>query len=162
MKKAIVILMAIAMGAGAASAQGQKEPGKPTMALTKVEKSPVGKLSFKEVIHEFGEVPEGDSAAYDFVFTNTGRQPVIISKAVPGCGCTTPYWPHQPLMPGTKDKIHVSFNTAGRPGAFTKQVTVFSDAEQATTVLTIKGMVKAKPVGIAASVPVRGTSEVVK
>ncbi len=147
MKKAIIMLMGIAMGATAANAQN--------VANNNIQKqtSQSGKLVFEKDTYDFGEVTEGPAAQYDFVFSNTGKAPVIISKVVASCGCTTPTWPSKPVSPGTKDKIHVSYNTQGRPGPFVKDVTVFSDAEQATMVVHIKGTVKTKPAGIAASVP---------
>ena len=149
MKKAIIMLMGIAMGATVANAQTQTSHA-------------TGKLQFKTETYDFGEVAEGPAAQYDFVFTNTGKEPVLITKAVAGCGCTTPTWPVKPVLPGQKDKIHVSFNTLGKSGPFVKDVTVFSDAEQATVAIHIKGTVKPKPVGIVASVPAAGSSTVIK
>ncbi len=100
-----------------------------------------GILKFKELVHDYGEVPEGPRAEFDFVFKNKGSKPLVISDAVAGCGCTTTSWSHDPIFPGKKGKIHVIYNTLQRPGNFTKQVTVKSNASEPVIVLQIKGTV---------------------
>lgn len=105
-----------------------------------------GKMSFASLNHDFKEVTEGPDVECDFVFTNTGKQPITITNAVAGCGCTSPTWPKEPIMPGKTGKIHVAYHTKGRVGPFTKSVTVTSNAEQPTTVLNIKGTVNAADV----------------
>ncbi len=84
-------------------------------------------------------------ATYNFEVTNTGTAPVVITSAQASCGCTTPEWSKDPIMPGGKSVIKVGYNTSGRPGPFNKTITVMSNAENATTILTIKGDVTAKP-----------------
>ena len=110
-----------------------------------------GVFKFKELVHDYGEVPEGPLAEYDFVFKNKGKKPIIISNAVGSCGCTTAGWPHEPILPGKKGKIHVMYNTDHRPGTINKQVTVTSNASEPSIVLSIKGTVNAKPVDVAAN-----------
>lgn len=102
-----------------------------------------GVLKFNKEVHDFGKVSEGPLATYSFEVTNTGTAPVVISNAAASCGCTTPEWSKTPIMPGGKGTIKVGYNTSGRPGAFTKTITVTSNAENATVVLTIKGEVTA-------------------
>ncbi|RYU97743.1 DUF1573 domain-containing protein [Emticicia agri] len=102
-----------------------------------------GSLKFNKEVHDFGKVAEGPLATYSFEVTNTGTAPVVISNAAASCGCTTPEWSKDPIMPGAKSTIKVGYNTSGRPGAFTKTITVTSNAENATVILTIKGEVTA-------------------
>lgn len=104
-----------------------------------------GVLKFNTEAHDFGTLNEGPIATYSFEVTNTGNAPVVISNAMASCGCTTPEWKKDPIMPGAKSVIKVGYNTAGRPGNFTKTITVTSNAENATVVLTIKGKVNPKP-----------------
>ncbi len=102
-----------------------------------------GVLKFNKEVHDFGKVAEGPLATYSFEVTNTGTAPVVISNAAASCGCTTPEWSKDPIMPGAKSVIKVGYNTSGRPGSFTKTITVTSNAENATVILTIKGEVTA-------------------
>jgi len=104
-----------------------------------------GVLKFVKDTHEFGNVAEGKTATYDFEFTNEGNAPIVISNVTASCGCTTPFWTHEPVLPGKKGKITASYNSAGRPGPFTKTITVASNASATNLVLTIKGMVVPKP-----------------
>lgn len=100
-------------------------------------------MAFAEMSHDFGSVPEGPNATYEFTFTNTGKEPIIIEKAQPSCGCTVPSYPKEPIAPGAKGVINVSYHTQGRPNAFTKTISVVSNA--GTKVLTIKGNVEKAP-----------------
>ena len=103
-----------------------------------------GKFKFKEETHDFGQVAEGPAAETDFEFTNVGKEPIIITEAHGSCGCTVPQWPKEPIMPGKKGKIHVSYNTVGRPGLIQKDIYITSNAQQSTMILHIKGTVKGK------------------
>jgi hypothetical protein len=100
-----------------------------------------GVLKFKTESHDFGKVKEGDIAVFNFEFTNTGNAPIVISNARPSCGCTTPDWTREPIMPGKTGKVTASFNSAGRPGPFFKTVTVENNSETASVQLSIKGEV---------------------
>lgn len=106
-----------------------------------------GVLKFNKETHDFGKIAEGPIASYSFEVTNTGTAPVIITNAQASCGCTTPEWSKDPIMPGAKSYIKVGYNTSGRPNAFTKTITVVSNAENGTIILTIKGNVTPKATG---------------
>ncbi len=105
------------------------------------------RAKFNKEVHDFGKISEGPIATYSFEVTNAGTAPLIISGAQPSCGCTTPEWPKDPIMPGAKGLIKVGYNTSGRPGNFTKTITVTSNAENGTVILTIKGSVTSKGSG---------------
>jgi hypothetical protein len=112
-------------------------PAKPTSTLT------ADNMQFVTKSHDFGTIPEGPAANFEFHFTNTGKEPIVIQKVQASCGCTTPSYSKDPVLPGKEGIIKASFNTNGRPNAFTKSVTVLSNA--GTTVLTIKGNVEKAP-----------------
>ncbi len=101
---------------------------------------------FESESHDFGTIPEGTQATYEFKFTNTGKEPLIISNVQASCGCTTPKWSNEPIAPGKTGTITASYNSSGRPGPFTKSITVTSNAKTGQKVLTINGVVEAKPV----------------
>lgn len=103
-------------------------------------------FKFNDLTHDFGTLPEGPQAVHMFEFTNTGKEPLIIQSVTASCGCTTPEWPKQPILPGKKGKIKVMYNTQGRVGPFTKEVYILSNAQnpdgKERFELTIKGTVK--------------------
>ena len=158
MKRVFVAFAIVAITATAVKAQGLRPSAPPpTPAPTSVRPTPpppppapvvnpnAGKFKFKDETHDFGEVPEGPLAEYDFEFENVGKEPIVIQEAHGSCGCTVPKWPTEPILPGKKGVIHVAYNSAGRPGPISKEVTINSNAQQAPMVLHIRGNVKSKP-----------------
>jgi len=103
-----------------------------------------GVLTFESTDHDFGKVPEGTMASYEFKFKNTGNQPIVIANAQASCGCTTPEWTKSPVAPGKSGIIKAVYNSAGRPGVFAKTVTVTSNATEGSKVLKLKGTVLTK------------------
>lgn len=104
------------------------------------------KMIFTEETYEFGELIEGPQATHEFKFTNTGKEPLVLSNVHASCGCTTPSWPKEPILPGTDAKILVTYNTQGRVGPFTKSITINSNSDQPNKVIYIKGeVVRADP-----------------
>lgn len=86
-------------------------------------------ITFDKKTHEFGDMMQGDKVEHTFYFTNTGNEPLIITNVQVQCGCTTPKgWPREPIPPGGKGELTVSFNSAGKMGRQNKTVTVVSNA----------------------------------
>ncbi len=101
-------------------------------------------VEFEKDIHDFGSLTQGGNATTEFMFTNTGSEPLIISNARGSCGCTVPSWPKQPIKPGESSAIKVKYDS-NRIGPINKSVTITSNAgNQPTKVLRIKGNIKAK------------------
>lgn len=98
-------------------------------------------IQFEKTTHDFGSVNEEGPITYEFKFTNKGKAPVIISNVRASCGCTTPGWTKEPVMPGKTGIITAQYNTLNRPGVFNKNLTVIANTEPAMTMLYIKGNV---------------------
>jgi len=99
-------------------------------------------ISFNELIHDFGTFKEEDgNATCTFSFTNTGSIPLVINRVTASCGCTSPAWSREPIIPGGGGFVKATYNPKNRPGKFSKSLTVFSNATKKTVVLTIKGEV---------------------
>ena len=112
------------------------------MALSFVAMSQKAVISFDEKSYDFGKVKEEDGKiTHVFDFANKGNAPMVINRAQASCGCTTPAWTKEPIEPGKKGSITVTYNTTGRPGPFTKTITVYSNASEEQFVLTIHGEV---------------------
>lgn len=104
-----------------------------------------GVLTFEKEVHDFGTLTQGIPATYDFVVKNTGNQPVLISQVHASCGCTTPEWTKEPILPGQTSVIKAGYNSASM-GAFNKAMTITSNASAESQVIFIKGMVVEKAV----------------
>ncbi len=97
----------------------------------------------KDVVIDYGSIENGADGKRFFTFTNTGDKPLVISRIQTSCGCTTPEYSKEPVLPGEDGKIVVKYDTK-REGPFHKSITVYSNAVQAERkVLKIKGNVGA-------------------
>jgi hypothetical protein len=96
------------------------------------------------IVHDYGTISKGANGQCYFVFTNTGKEPLIIEKASSSCGCTVPNPPKYPILPGAKDSISVKYDT-NRLGTINKTVTLISNASNNPTMMRIKGNIIDKP-----------------
>ncbi len=112
-------------------------------------------ISFEKTVHDYGTIFQASDGACEFKFTNTGKEPLILSKPQSSCGCTIPTWPQEPILPGKSDVIKVTYNTRSI-GPINKTVTILSNAKTSRVVLQIKGSVVAKP---ATTEPVKSTGQ---
>ena len=87
MKQVIIILMAMLMTIGVVSAQTNKQ----------------AVISVKENIYDFGTIKEdGGNVSHTFTVSNEGAAPLVITRVIASCGCTTPEWTKEPIAPGKK------------------------------------------------------------
>lgn len=99
-------------------------------------------VKFNKNVHDYGSVKEEvEVALSEFEFTNTGKTPVVIQRVITSCGCTTPSYTREPVLPGKKGKVKVAYNTIHRPGTFRKNVRVYTNVPDTVYTLTIKGNV---------------------
>lgn len=98
--------------------------------LDSVATLPKTKINFEESRFDFGKIKEGESVRHIYTFTNTGDQPLIISNAIPSCGCTIPSFSKKPVAPGQKGHIEVAFHSANQKGKVHKNIIVVSNADR--------------------------------
>ncbi len=130
MKKLVAIAMLALAGLTTVKAQD----------ATKADEN-VAEIKFEKETHDFGNIPQGVPATYEFKFKNNGKTPLIITTASAACGCTTPDWTKEPIKPGKTGYVRATYNAAS-PGEFTKSVTVQSNAKNSTVILYLKGNVR--------------------
>ncbi|MFZ4930041.1 MULTISPECIES: DUF1573 domain-containing protein [unclassified Chryseobacterium] len=101
-------------------------------------------ITFDKTTFDYGTIKPSSDGTRFFTVTNSGDKPLIISNVKPSCGCTTPEFSQDPIMPGKSAKIKVGYNTS-IPGGFNKMIEVFSnDPANSRSVIYIKGNVDAK------------------
>ncbi len=126
-----------------AKTEASKKEEAPKFEITKVQGP--GMVFERETI-DYGTIDQGADGKRDFVLTNNGTEPLIITNAQGSCGCTVPSFPKEPIAPGAKAVISVKYDT-NRPGAINKSVTVSTNIkDNPSKILFIKGMVNAKAV----------------
>ena len=102
-------------------------------------------IQFTETTFDFGAVEEGPDYTHAFKFKNTGKSPLIINNVNTPCGCTSPGWSKEPIMPGKTGEITATFHSAGRLGQFTKTLSVQTNmGDGKDQFVTIRGEVKQK------------------
>lgn len=120
MTKALVLALSLTLAGFAAQAQ--------TAPANAKEKVNGPAFSFPEVTYNFGKIKQGDVVEHTFKFKNTGTAPLIISNIGVSCGCTTPDWTKDPIAPGKSGIITAKFNSAGKMGQQSKELTIESNA----------------------------------
>ncbi len=100
-----------------------------------------GEMKFEKTRHNFGVFSQDTAVvSHEFVFTNVGKSPLIIHQANASCGCTVPEYTLEPIMPGEKGKISVTYNGKNRrPGVFRKSVTIHNNGCQSPIRIYIEG-----------------------
>ena len=100
------------------------------------------KMQLSATEHDFGKFKEeAGRQTFDFIVTNTGRDPLVIQNVVASCGCTTPDWTKQPIPSGGTGKVTAIYDPKDRPGVFNKTLSVYSNSKPEVVVLVIKGEV---------------------
>ena len=111
-------------------------------------------LQFDKNTHDFGEILEENGPVnFKFEFTNLGTAPVIISNVKASCGCTTPGWTKEPVMPGKRGFIEAQYNPLNRPGSFRKSLTIYSNSKDGNSTVYIQGKVTPKARSLAETLP---------
>lgn len=95
---------------------------------------------FKDRIN-FGFVHEGEVVMMEFPFENKGNAPLVISDYQVECGCTVMEKPTEPILPGQKSILKVSFDTHSKYDRQDRTVTVISNALNSPTTISFKGVV---------------------
>ena len=112
----------------------------PTKTITAAIENSTSSISWKSEQIDLGEIPQNKPKSIEFEFKNTGKTPVVITNVKASCGCTATDYTKTPIQSGQTAKITATYNAAAK-GAFTKTVTVTTNAETAPKVLSFKGTV---------------------
>lgn len=90
-------------------------------------KSKESALTWDKSKHVFGSIEHKKAVIAEFTFTNSGKEPIAITKVGTTCGCTSPSYPKEPIKPGEKGTIKLRFDAVA-PGFFKKAAKIhFSD-----------------------------------
>lgn len=125
MKRIIFIIMAILLATGLASAQKKAV------------------ISAEETSFDFGTIKEANgNVSHTFQIKNIGDSPLVLTRVIASCGCTTPEWTKEPIEPGTTGDVTITYNPKNRPGPFVKTISVYSNGKTGSFILTIRGEVE--------------------
>lgn len=110
-----------------------------TVAMQAKKKYPV--IKFDNTTVDLGTFPMSDAQrTCTFTFSNVGNAPLIINYVHTSCGCTEAEFPKDPIAPGARGVITVTYNGSDKmPGRFKKAIQVFSNCKDDLTRVFIQG-----------------------
>ncbi len=98
-------------------------------------------VRFDPEVLDFGEMTAGIASTKKIKIFNISDQPVTITKAVPGCGCTTPSWPKEPILPGAFGEAEITLRPPETQGVDLNKKVTFQLDGHPPVVYTLKGHV---------------------
>lgn len=107
------------------------------MALTAVAQP---RFSSNKETHSFGQIEWKHPVSVQYIITNTGDQPLLLTNVAPSCACSVAQWTQTPIAPGEKGTVTVEFD-AKALGHFDKSVAIYSNAEPHLAYLHFTGEV---------------------
>ncbi|MBR5695178.1 MAG: DUF1573 domain-containing protein [Paludibacteraceae bacterium] len=113
-----------------------------SLPLAMTQAAEKAKIVFEETSYVFSDNVLGETSEHVFVFKNEGKAPLVVSDAIPSCGCVKPSWTRRPVAPGDTGSVHVYY-TSKVSGAFHKTIKIYSNTSGKKPVLTISGETKA-------------------
>ncbi len=103
-------------------------------------------MSFETDTYDFKEWKEVDGPfSYTYNFTNTGDEPLVISKIQSGCGCSSTSWSTGKIMPGKKGFVKVDFNPKRQAGRHNKRIKIYANTANEYEIVTMKGHITGAP-----------------
>jgi hypothetical protein len=125
MKQVIFVFMAVLLATGAALAQEEAS------------------IVVTENSFDFGDIKEaGGKVTHNFTVKNDGSMPLVITRVIASCGCTSPDWTKEPIAPGKTGEVMVTFDPKSRPGPFAKTISIYSNGKKGSYAITIRGNVQ--------------------
>ncbi|MDE6045921.1 MAG: DUF1573 domain-containing protein [Alistipes sp.] len=99
-------------------------------------------LVFPQSDRDFGEIRESDGrVSHTFAGVNRSAVPEVVVDVVTSCGCTVPEFSRRPVLPGDSVYITVTYDPSNRPGAFSRELGVYTAGRKRCASLTIRGSV---------------------
>lgn len=99
-------------------------------------------IQFDKTEYDFGKILQGEVVSYTFHFTNAGNAPLIITGVDKSCGCTAGDYPREPIAPGQRGDIKITYDSKNHFGFQSKSVIVNSNTVPSQTTLRIKAEVR--------------------
>ena len=145
--KLSIVALFIASASFAQVKEAKTETAKPVQAPVQATVTPApapkqSVIKWDKEIHDFGDIEKGKPATYEFTFTNTTKETILITNVRPACGCTAANYTKTPIKPGDKGMVAATFNAAN-VGPFQKSVTITTteNGVESVKTLSFKGKV---------------------
>ena len=109
-----------------------------------VKKMPKTSMEVADTKFNFGKIKEGDKVRHTWKVKNTGTTPLLIANVQTSCGCTAPFYPKEPILPGTEGEITLEFNSAGKKDHVIKNALIIANSDNSPFSIGFEADVEAK------------------
>lgn len=94
-----------------------------------------------KLIHDFGDILiENGPVSCTFTIQNNGKKAAVIYNVASSCGCTDVKWTREPIRPGSKGTISVTYSNDEGAYPFDKNLTVYISDISKPIILKIRGI----------------------
>lgn len=107
-----------------------------------------GVVEADKMVHNFGDIMLGSGpVSCTFTLTNISDKPIVIYNVVSTCGCTDVTWTKEPIRPGKKGEISVTYSNDEGPFPFDKTLTAYVSDIKKPVLFKVRGICleEAKP-----------------
>ncbi len=113
-------------------------------------------IEFDKTIHNFGDIMLGSGpVSCTYTLTNKGGKPAVIYSVTTTCGCTDTEYTKEPIRPGEKGEIKVTYSNDEGPYPFDKSITVYLSDVKKPVILKLRGISNEKPRPLSELYPVK-------
>ncbi len=113
-------------------------------------------IEFDRTVHNFGDILlDSGPVSCTFTLSNNGEKPVVIYNVATTCGCTDTEWTREPIRPGKKGEIKVTYSNDEGPYPFDKNITVYLSEVKKPVILKVRGVSNEKPKPLSELYPVK-------
>ncbi len=103
-------------------------------------------IEFDKIIHNFGDIMlDSGPVSCTFTVSNKGSKPIVLYNVTTTCGCTDTEWTREPIRPGGKGTIKVTYSNDEGPYPFDKNITVYISDVKKPVILKLRGVSNEKP-----------------
>ena len=146
----VVVVMVMVVAAGimcfvANGGEGAADGLLPTPALIGTDREHAGLAGsdtlfrFESRVADLGRIRVGHKKKIVFRFTNVSSCPVLITKVMTTCECTSAVWDKAPLLPGRWSRIEVTYE-AERDGVFFRKLFIYHAGAASPFEIAIEGV----------------------
>ena len=108
------------------------------------------KITTQHEVVDCGQVVFRKPVTAEFVLKNDGHKPLVINNVLKSCGCTEVEYPKTGIAAGESFVIKAVYD-AKQMGTFTKQVCLYTNADEEPFILSMRGRVVGSVVDFAGS-----------
>lgn len=101
-------------------------------------------FKFEEKVKKLPKTPAGEVISFEYNFTNSGNEPLIITDIKVTCPCTKFTFPKEPILPNQSGTISVTFDTKGKIGYQDRVLDIYSNAKESSYTVRFKCVVDHK------------------